>query len=360
MNNIYLSIVAASRNDNHGDKLDERTNLFIKSLAENCKKYQIHSELILVEWNQIPNKKTLSDRLSLITNDYLKIKIIPVNQDHHLKLPNSDRLEFFQMIAKNVGIRRAVGKFILATNIDVIMNQKLFKFISKKKLKEKIIYRCDRHCVEYDYSGNIEDSHLDQFTNFIDRKYYSLDVKTNEKYYVYSTFLNQLKNFFKSLRSIFEIQKNKKNLFQKITIKNLISISKKIIFFLKNYKFFQKKIFTNACGDFTLLDRNSWIALKGYCELPIYSWHLDSLFLWEARFKNYKFHDFDKNYYIFHMNHQKSGVISVKEKLFENLDKNKIPYLTNEEFLDIAIKLSKNPDYLKTNELWGLHNKNLN
>ena len=47
MNNIYLSIVAASRNDNHGDKLDERTNLFIKSLAENCKKYQIPSELIL-------------------------------------------------------------------------------------------------------------------------------------------------------------------------------------------------------------------------------------------------------------------------------------------------------------------------
>ena len=39
---------------------------------------------------------------------------------------------------------------------------------------------------------------------------------------------------------------------------------------------------------------------------------------------------------------------------------NKIPYLTNEEFLDIACKLSKNPDYLKTDEFWGLHNKNLN
>ena len=34
MNNIYLSIVAASRNDNHGENLDGRTNLFIKSLAE--------------------------------------------------------------------------------------------------------------------------------------------------------------------------------------------------------------------------------------------------------------------------------------------------------------------------------------
>ena len=112
-------------------KLDERTNLFIKSLAENCKKYKIKSELILVEWNQIPNEKTLSDRLNLISNEYLHSKILPVNQKHHLKLPNSDRLHFFQMIAKNVGIRRALGKFILVTNIDVLINQNIYEFISK-------------------------------------------------------------------------------------------------------------------------------------------------------------------------------------------------------------------------------------
>ena len=75
MNNIYLSIVAASRNDNHGGKLDERMNAFIKSLADNCKKYKIASELILVEWNQIPDTKTLSDRLNLVSNDYLNSKI---------------------------------------------------------------------------------------------------------------------------------------------------------------------------------------------------------------------------------------------------------------------------------------------
>ena len=42
------------------------------------------------------------------------------------------------MIAKNVGIRRASGKFVLATNIDVIINQNLYQFISTKKLKEKL------------------------------------------------------------------------------------------------------------------------------------------------------------------------------------------------------------------------------
>ena len=35
------------------------------------------------------------------------------------------------MIAKNVGIRRASGEFILATNIDVILNQKIYEFIEK-------------------------------------------------------------------------------------------------------------------------------------------------------------------------------------------------------------------------------------
>ena len=52
--------------------------------------------------------------------------------------------------------------------------------------------------------------------------------------------------------------------------------------------------------------------------------------------------------------------IEKDKNLFENLDNNKIPYLNNEEFLDIAKKLSKNPDYLKNNKFWGLHNKNLN
>ena len=358
-NNIYLSVVAASRNDNHGDRLDERSNIFIKSLAENCKKYKIQAELIIVEWNQIPNAKTLSERLDLISNEYFNSKIIPVNHDHHLKLPNSDRLQFFQMIAKNVGIRRASGNFVLATNIDVIINQKIYEFISQKKLKEKTIYRCDRHCVEYNYSGNITDNYLDQFTNFIDKKYYSLDVKTNTKHYVYSSFYMHLKNF---LIGVFE--RKDKSLIQKISFGNLKSILKKITPYFKYSRvlpifFFQKKIYTNACGDFTLLDKNSWIDLKGYCELPIYSWHLDSLFLWEARFKKYKFFDFDKNYYIYHMNHDFSGVISVKEKMFQKLEENKIPYLTNKEFLDLAYKLSKNPNYLKTNEFWGLHNINL-
>src|SRR5262249_28099540 len=34
---------------------------------------------------------------------------------------------------------------------------------------------------------------------------------------------------------------------------------------------------TNACGDFTLLAREVWFAMRGYAELDIFSMHLDSL-----------------------------------------------------------------------------------
>jgi len=352
LDDIYLSVVAASRNDNHGDNLDQRTNLFIKSLAENCKKHKIKSELILVEWNQIPNTKTLSDRLDLISNEYLTSKIITVSQDHHLKFKNSDRLKFYQMIAKNVGIRRASGKFVLATNVDVIINKKIYEFISQRKLEKKTIYRCNRHCIDYNYSGNIDDKYLDQFTSFVDKKYYSINTKTKFKHHVQSSFLRYLNIF-------------NRNFFKKLSIKNFKSILRKLTLYFKFYKvmpifFFQKKLFTNACGDFTLLDKNSWIELRGYREFPIYSWHLDSLFLWEAKFKKCNFYDFDDEHYIYHMNHLTSGVISVKDDLFVSLNNKKIPYLTDEDFLDLLLKLSKNPDCINTDEFWGLHNVKLN
>ncbi len=73
-----------------------------------------------------------------------------------------------------------------------------------------------------------------------------------------------------------------------------------------------------------------------------------------------RFYDFNDEYFIYHMNHFSSGMVAEKKNLFEKLDKNQIPYLTNEEFLDLALKLSKNPNYLKTDEFWGLHNEVLN
>ena len=47
----YLSLVAASRNDDHGGNMVYRTQIFVDSFLEQCERHQLRAELILVEWN---------------------------------------------------------------------------------------------------------------------------------------------------------------------------------------------------------------------------------------------------------------------------------------------------------------------
>ena len=49
------------------------------------------------------------------------------------------------MIGKNVGIRRARGRFILATNIDILFSDELAAFLGTQQLRTDRMYRIDRH-----------------------------------------------------------------------------------------------------------------------------------------------------------------------------------------------------------------------
>jgi hypothetical protein len=52
------------------------------------------------------------------------------------------------MIAKNVGIRRARGRFVLATNIDILFNDELMRFLKSGGLRPGKMYRIDRTDVD--------------------------------------------------------------------------------------------------------------------------------------------------------------------------------------------------------------------
>ena len=49
------------------------------------------------------------------------------------------------MIGKNVGIRRARGQFVLATNIDILFSDELAKYLAARRLEPGRMYRIDRH-----------------------------------------------------------------------------------------------------------------------------------------------------------------------------------------------------------------------
>jgi hypothetical protein len=155
----YLSIVVPSRNDNHGGDLLKRMQLFVTGLLEQCRRFQIPAELIIVEWNPPADRPPLKDALQWPEEPGpCAVRIIEVPPEIHRRSKNPDGLLLHQMIGKNVGIRRARGKFVLATNLDILFSNELMEFISKQELDPERMYRIDRH----DVMKDVPDAPIDE------------------------------------------------------------------------------------------------------------------------------------------------------------------------------------------------------
>lgn len=96
-------------------------------------------EYILVEWNPPAGLPLLSS----LVQQREGIRIIVVPKSLHDTIFNPHGQDFFEWRAKNVGIRRAQGKFIVATNADDIFSTELM--VRLKNLREDSFYRVNRY-----------------------------------------------------------------------------------------------------------------------------------------------------------------------------------------------------------------------
>jgi hypothetical protein len=156
----HLSVVATARNDDHGGNLLGRMQVFVDAWINQCKKHNLASELILVEWNPPPDRPKLAKALRWPSDTGpCHVRIIEVPPELHQRYRHAAALPLYQMIAKNVGIRRARGEFIVATNIDVVFSDELVEFLAQRKLRTGHIYRIDRTDVTRDVpvDGTLEE-----------------------------------------------------------------------------------------------------------------------------------------------------------------------------------------------------------
>src|SRR5439155_21222927 len=147
-----LSVVATSRNDEHGGHLFARMQLFVDGLAEQAGRFRLPVELVLVEWNPPTDRPPLAEALRWAPNEYFLPRVITVPPDVHRTFPHADGLPLFQMIGKNVGIRRSSAPFVLATNIDILFSDELFAFFGTG-LRPNAMYRVDRYDVLAELGG---------------------------------------------------------------------------------------------------------------------------------------------------------------------------------------------------------------
>ncbi len=151
MSEPYLSVVVATRNDDHGGDPLKRLQAFVNTFAAQCRRYGLDAELLVVEWNPPGDKPRVSELCRVPDKSPLEVRFIEVPADRHQELRFASVLPLFQMIAKNVGIRRARGRFILATNIDVIFSNELVERLAARNLSPDLMYRVDRHDIEPNY-----------------------------------------------------------------------------------------------------------------------------------------------------------------------------------------------------------------
>ena len=109
-----LSIVVVGRNDNYGGDFSLR----LKTTFDWNLSLFPNAELIYVEWN--PIKENESD-CHWITEAYPNAKCFIVPNEIHKTLITTKNFPLLEYFAKNVGIRKASGDWIILVNADVLI-----------------------------------------------------------------------------------------------------------------------------------------------------------------------------------------------------------------------------------------------
>ena len=375
-----LSVVAASRNDDHGGNLLFRMQHFVDSFVEQCRRHRLPAELILVEWNPAEGRAPLRQGLKWPKDPGpCSIRIITVPRSIHERLAHSGSLPLFQMIAKNVGLRRARGEFLLATNIDILFSDSVMRFM-RDRLRPGRVYRSDRCDVTLTLPLG---SPLEAILAFCQAEMFRINtrnatlVRVNGKWKGHSHFRTYLLPLLKvhlkhRLRQAgsaarrfrwhnFHSAGEDWSEFASLWLADL-----RFAFLLARRRWAERsKPFTNACGDFTLMSRDDWFRLRGYPEWEMFSWHLDSVLLYQARRSGLSEVYLGWENWVYHMEHGLASGYTPEGAgaLFQKMERLGVPYLSMMDFERIVDEMDeqrrRHSVVTYNGEGWGLAHSDL-
>lgn len=328
----YLSVVVTARNDDHGGNLLGRMQLFVDGFLEQCHTHALPAELVLVEWNPPADRPRLAEALSWRRlTPRCRVRILTVSPELHGRHAHADRLPLFQMLAKNAGIRRAVGSFVLATNIDILFSAPLMRYLAARRLRAGRMYRADRHDVPGDVprEGTLAArlAHCGRHVIRIHGREGTRTLRTGEYH------------------SVHPAQDWRGRLRDGLEWVGLIPVEH------------VSRLHTNACGDFTLMDREAWGRLRGYPELEMFSFHLDSVLCHAAHHAGIRERALPPALCVYHIEHATGSgwTPEGQARLEARLAAAGIPQLSHAQFEAWGIQMRRTRQPILFNDpQWGL------
>lgn len=266
-----LSIVAVGRNDNYGGDFRARLQSFVSWTYGKLSDAKLPSEIIFVNYNPVVDGEQIEQFIQWpASNKWVNVRVVTVPPEVHAQVVNSTRVKnvpVLEYVAKNVGIRRSKGEFVLAMNPDILMSSSIFNRF--RSLSTNTYYRANR--LDHDFDGNIESNKelYDQLRHSVTTIWFQ-GSHTDVSQFSHAEYRKQW------------FRKWKQNVWRKNTVhfeKILNYFSSPVYYHNIEYRFH-----CNASGDFMLMSSADWNKLKGYKESSFISLHVDSLMVIQAAF----------------------------------------------------------------------------
>jgi hypothetical protein len=216
----YISIIITGRNDDFGGDFNTRLFRALEFNHHHLAARGVTHEFVVVEWRPVSGKpwlaEVLADRYPTLVPEVLNCVVSDVG--YHEAYSLNPKLQFQEFIAKNVGIRRCRGRYILTTNTDIYLSRGVLHLLQHRMLKPGVLYRTPR----IDLKDNIDCEDIEW------------DVLEDERNY----------DTVNTIRA---------------------------------------PLYTNASGDFLLLDRETYHRVRGFNEVyRVAKVHMDSNFCLKA------------------------------------------------------------------------------
>ncbi len=218
--NASISVVMIGRNDEYEPGWSERLKSVIEYNRVHAQNAGISLQFVFVEWNPPADRPLLAYDL---TRGHADTTVVVVPRTIHDEFESGEEMPIVLSVAVNAGLRAATGSHVLVTGGDDFFGTALLKRIARDGLTRGVVYRAERVNIRTDLPwGELTPSAIED-PHRID----SVDTCTEPPY--------------------------------------------------------DRPPFTNACGDFLMLDRSTMLGLRGFDETVRKGrLHLDSRFALNA------------------------------------------------------------------------------
>lgn len=272
-------MIFIGRNDFYGGKpsvlkLQHGLDILDGQISNYTPKLKV--ELILIDWNPNPDMRPLLEEIKYPPN-IASFRVISVPASFHKCWTSKTKMPpVAEFLSKNIGIRRARGKYILPKAMDTIYSQSFWDFIARGD-----------HIVLEDLSG---DPLLFRMMR-IDISITLLDLPVKDR-------LEEILE-----KSLYHEQTVRYGASHQVIRNNQIEKYQAEIEYLKSND--QNIPWTQGSGDFLLMSRENWWKIRGFVEVPTYM-HWDTVILAHARATGLRYYNLVPPFILYHPSHSRA------------------------------------------------------